>query len=61
MNVMANYLAAYCRRCGAEAALDPHGMCDYCSIESSEPEHQANNTRLSRTQRDASNPPTRGA
>jgi hypothetical protein len=39
----AYHAATHCAQCAAEAPLDPDGLCDYCSIESSEAEHEANN------------------
>lgn len=32
----AYHAATHCAQCAAEAPLDPDGLCDYCSIESSE-------------------------
>jgi len=40
------YRTTHCAACGDEAPLDSDGLCDYCSIESSEGEHEVNNARL---------------
>lgn len=46
MDALIEYHATHCAGCGAEAPLDSEGHCDYCGIESSEAEHEANNARL---------------
>lgn len=46
MDALIEYHARHCAGCGAEAPLDSEGHCDYCGIESSEAEHEANNTLL---------------
>lgn len=38
--------ATHCAACGEEAPLNSDGLCDFCSIESSEEEHEANNAEL---------------
>jgi hypothetical protein len=46
----------HCVKCHAEAPLDSEGRCDYCGIESSEAEHEANNARLAPTAAQSSEP-----
>lgn len=36
----------HCTECGEEAPLDSDGRCDFCSIETTEAEHEANNAAL---------------
>lgn len=38
--------ATHCAHCSEETPLDSNGLCDFCSIESSEGEHDANNAEL---------------